>query len=113
MTNTEIAETYFEAYRSRDLTKALLAADVTMQHAVLSGKLVGKDTVIDYMFALMNGLDDFTIERHLADGEFVTTIWEAHTVWGRIPVCSVFRISGGLIKEVRTFFDPRPILGES
>ncbi len=84
-----------------------------MQHAVLSGKLVGKDTVIDYMLALMNGLDDFTIERRPADGEFVTTMWEAHTVWGRIPVCSVFRMSGALIGEVPAFFDPRPILGES
>jgi ketosteroid isomerase-like protein len=113
MTNTEIAETYFEAYRSRDLTKALLAPDVTMQHAVTPQKLVGKDTVIDFMLALMSGLDDLTIERHVAEGEFVATMWKAHTVWGRMPVCSVFRISDGLIKEVRGFFDPRPILGES
>jgi hypothetical protein len=71
MTNTEIAETYFEAYRSRDLTKALLAPDVTMQHAVTPRKLLGKDTVIDYMLALMSGLDDLTIERHVVEGEFV------------------------------------------
>jgi hypothetical protein len=112
MTNTEIADTYFEAYRSRDITKALLAPEVTMQHAVTPRKLVGKDTVSDYMLALMSGLDDVKIERHLMDGEYVVTMWEAHTVWGTMPVCSVFRISGGLIREVRAFFDPRPILGE-
>jgi len=27
-----------------------------------------------------------------------------------MPACSVFRISEGLIAEVRSYFDPRPIL---
>jgi hypothetical protein len=62
------------------------------------------------MLSVMPGFDDVELERHLVDGEYVTTLWNAHTVWGVIPSCSIFRISGEMITEVRSFFDPRPIL---
>ena len=99
-TNEQIAGTYLAAYRSKDPGKALLSPR----------KIVGRQNVTEYMLSVMPGFNAVEIERHLVDGEYVATLWKAHTVWGTMPACSVFRISEGLIAEVRSFFDPRPIL---
>lgn len=109
-TNTQVAETYLEAYRLKDPSKVLLAPDVSLQYPLSPTKVVGKQHVLDYMLSVMPGFDDVKLERHLVDGEYVATIWKAHTAWGTMPACTVFRISGGTITEVRSFFDPRPIV---
>lgn len=109
-TNEQIAETYLAAYQLKDPGCALLAPDVSLQYPLSPRKIVGKQNVTEYMLSVMPGFNAVEIERHLVDGEYVATLWKAHTVWGTMPACSVFRISGGLIAEVRSFFDPRPIL---
>jgi hypothetical protein len=109
-TNTQIADSYIEAYRSRDPKKVLLAPDVTLEYPLSPTKVVGKQHVIDYMLSLMPGFDEAELERHVVQGDYVATIWKAHTAWGIMPACTVFRISGGLIAEIRSFFDPRPIV---
>jgi hypothetical protein len=106
-----IAETYLEAIRSKDPAKALLAPDVTLQFPLTARKVAGRENVIDHISALFPGIDDVKIERHLTGGEYVATLWEAHSVWGVLHICSVFHISGGVIREVRSFWDPRPVLG--
>jgi hypothetical protein len=108
--NTQIAETYLEAYRSKDPSKVLLAPDVSLQYPLAPTKVVGRQNVIEYMRSVMPGFDDVELERHLVDGEYVATLWKAHTAWGTMPACTVFRISSGAIAEVRSFFDPRPIV---
>jgi len=110
LTNTEIAETYLEAIRSMDLNKAMLAPDVTFLFPLTTMKVVGRDSVIDYLLALLPGIDDVKLERHMIGGEHVATLWQAQTVWGELPICTVFRISDGLIREVRSFWDPRPVV---
>src|ERR1700680_1785095 len=97
MTNIEIAETYLEAIRTRDLSKALLAPEVTLQFPRTPRQVVGRESVIEYLLALLPGTDDVKLERHMTGGEYVATLWQAETVWGTVPICSVFRISDGLI----------------
>jgi len=109
-TNSEIADTYLAAYMSKDPGKALLAPDVSLEYPLSPRKIVGRQNVTEYMLSVMPGFNAVEIERHLVDGEYVATLWKAHTVWGTMPACSVFRISAGLIAEVRSFFDPRPML---
>ncbi len=106
-TNAQIADTYLAAYMSKDPGIALLAPDVSLEYPLSPRKLVGRKNVADYMLSVMAGFDAVEIERHLVDGDYVAILWKAHTVWGTMPACSVFRISGGLIAEVRSFYDPR------
>jgi hypothetical protein len=110
MTNTAIADTYLEALRTKDPSKALFAPEVTLQFPLSPRKVVGRDSVIEYMLALLPGFDDVKLERHMTGDEYVATLWQAETVWGTVPICSVFRISEGLIQEIRSFWDPRPIV---
>jgi len=109
MTSVEIAETYLAALSARDPTKALLAPDVSLQYPLTPRTVVGAADVKEYMSSVMPAMDEVEIERHLTDGEYVVTIWKAHTVWGVIPVCTVFRIVEDRIQDIRGFFDPRPI----
>src|ERR1700730_15550150 len=106
MSNTAIAETYLEA----DPSKARFAPEVTLQFPLSPRKIMGRDSVIEYVLAVLPGIDNVKLERHMTGGEYVATLWEAETVWGTVPICSVFRISDGLIQEVRSFWDPRPVI---
>ena len=108
--NEDIADTYFLAYLTKDPGRAMFASDVTLQYPLTPRKIVGKQNVAEYMLSVMHGVNFVEIERHLVDGDYVVTVYKAHTVWGIMPGCSVFRISNGMIAEVRGFFDPRPVL---
>jgi len=110
MSNTAVAETYLEAIRTKDPTKAMFAPEVTLQFPLSPRKIVGRDSVIEYVLSLLPGIDDVKLERHMTGGEYVATLWEAQTVWGIVPICTVFRIAQGLIQEVRSFWDPRPVI---
>jgi len=110
MSNTAIAETYLEAIRTKDPTKAMFAPEVTLQFPLSPRKIVGRESVIEYVLSLLPGVDDVKLERHMTGGDYVATLWEAQTVWGTVPICSVFRIADGLIQEVRSFWDPRPVM---
>jgi limonene-1,2-epoxide hydrolase len=107
--NAAIAESYLHAIRAKDPDRALFAPDVTLQYPLSARTLTGAVEVREFMLATMPAVDDIEIERRLTDGDYVVILWQAHTVWGLIPICSVFRIAGGLIQEIRGFFDPRPI----
>ena len=108
--NTAIAESYLEAIRTKDPTKAMFAPEVTLQFPLSPRKIVGRESVIEYVLSLLPGIDDVKLERHMTGGDYVATLWEAQTVWGTVPICSVFRIADGLIQEIRSFWDPRPVM---
>jgi hypothetical protein len=110
ISNTAIAETYLEAIRTKDPTKAMFAPEVTLQFPLSPRKIVGRESVIEYVLSLLPGIDDVKLERHMTGGDYVATLWEAQTVWGTVPICSVFRIADGLIQEIRSFWDPRPVM---
>ena len=110
MSNTAIAETYLEAIRTKDPTKAKFAPEVTLQFPLSPRKIVGRDSVIEYVLALLPGIDDVKLERHMTGGDYVATLWEARTVWGTVPICTVFQITEGLIQEIRSFWGPRPVM---
>lgn len=55
-----------------------------------------------------------TVERHIVEGEYVATRWDAtfKDATGRdvlVPIFDFFRITDGLIREARFFFDPKPL----
>lgn len=99
-----------EAIRTKDPTKALFAPQITLEYPLSPRKIVGRESVIEYVLSLLPGFDDVKLERHMTGRDYVATLWEARTVWGTVPVCTVFRIADGLIQEIRSFWDPRPVL---
>ncbi len=106
--NLKVVESYLYALRDKDLSKAPLAPDVIFEEP-LTPTLNGAEAVLAYLPNVLPLINDVRIKRHIEDGEYVATMWEADTPLGMIPVCECFRVVDGQIKEVSAYFDPRPI----
>jgi limonene-1,2-epoxide hydrolase len=106
--NIEAVERYLDALRSKDLSRAPLAADVIFSDP-LTTEQAGVEAWQGFISPMLPAFKDVRIKQHIADGAHVVTMWEADTVWGIIPILEYFRVEDGKIKEARAFFDPRPI----
>lgn len=54
------------------------------------------------------------VERHVIEGNCVATLWTATFALPGdkevdVPIFDFFRVEGGLIKEIRPYFDPAPL----
>jgi limonene-1,2-epoxide hydrolase len=53
------------------------------------------------------------VEKHIVEGDAVATLWEATFRLGQgeivVPIFDFFRVTGGLIHEIRPYFDPKPL----
>jgi limonene-1,2-epoxide hydrolase len=106
--NVEIVESYIHALRDKDLSKIPFASDVVFEEP-LTPTLHGAEAVLGYLPNVFPLIKDVSIKQHIAEGEYVATLWEAETPMGVIPLCECFRIVGGELKEIKAYFDPRPI----
>src|SRR4051794_1130683 len=55
------------------------------------------------------------VERHVVEGDCVATLWKATVAPARggevvVPIFDFFRIADGKIKELRPYFDPKPLI---
>jgi limonene-1,2-epoxide hydrolase len=106
--NIETVERYLDALKSKDLSKAPLAADVSFEDP-LTPRLEGREAVLAFLSNFLPAFKDVRVRQHLSDGEYVATMWDADTSFGVIPIFECFRVVGGEIKEAKAFLDPRPI----
>ena len=106
--NIKIVESYLDALRTKDLSKAPVAPDIYFEDP-LTTSATGVKAWTEFVSSMLPALRDVRAKQHIAEGEHVATLWEADTVWGVIPIFEHFRIREGRIKEARAFFDPRPI----
>jgi limonene-1,2-epoxide hydrolase len=106
--NIEAVERYLDALRSKDLSRAPLSPDIFFTDPLV-GEMSGVEAWRGFIEQMLPALKDVRVKQHVADGDFVATMWEIDTVWGIIPIFELFRVEDGRIKEARAFFDPRPI----
>ena len=106
--NIAAVEGYLEAIRSKDLSRAPIAPDIFFTDPLI-GELTGEEAWRGFLTQMLPAISGITVKQHVTEGDYVSTLWEADTVWGTIPILELFRVEGGRIKEARAFFDPRPI----
>jgi hypothetical protein len=106
--NIKIVESYLYALRDKDLSKVPFAPDVIFEEP-LTPTLNGAQAVLAYLPNVFPLVKDVRIKQHIAEGEWVATLWEVDTPLGIIPIFEGFRVVGGQLKEIRAYFDPRPI----
>lgn len=104
-----VVERYLHALKRGNLTDVPFASDVVF-HGPLSPRLTGLDAVLELLEQVLPVIRDVRIERHIVDGEYVATMLELDTAFGVIPVCDCFHVVDGQLKQIRPFYDPRPIL---
>jgi ketosteroid isomerase-like protein len=56
------------------------------------------------------------VERHIVEGDCVATLWNATIALRNgsevvIPIFDFFHVKDGTIKEIRPYFDPKPLKG--
>lgn len=104
----EVVEHYLDALRYKDVSRAPLAPDVVFADPLV-GELRGEEAWRGFIEQMLPAISGARVKQHIAEGDFVATLWEADTVWGIIPIFELFRVEDGRIKEARAFLDPRPI----
>ena len=103
-----VVEGYFDGLRKKDLSEVAFAPDVTFE-GPLSAKLNGEQAVADFLTGLFPAIRDIRVKQHIVEGEYVATVFDFDTTYGVIPVFDCFRVSNGKLKQIRPFYDPRPI----
>jgi predicted ester cyclase len=106
--NIKAVEAYLDAIRTKDLSRAPVDNDITFTDP-LTERSTGREAWTKFVSSMLPALTDVRVKRHIAEGEYVATHWEADTIWGVIPIFEYFHISEGRIKEAHAFLDPRPI----
>lgn len=107
----QAVEHFLNALKRKDLSDVPLAHDVVFEAPLSPGKLHGIDSIKEFLDGVFPIVKDIRIKQFIAEGEHVCALWELETSTppAVIPVCEYFRVAGGLIKEIRPYYDPRPI----
>jgi hypothetical protein len=102
------AEAYLGGLRDKDLRHVPFAPGVTLE-SPLTAKLTGTTAVVEFLTGLFPAIKDVHVTRHIVDGEFIAVMFDLDTVFGVIPVFDYIHVADGLIREIRPYYDPRPI----
>ena len=103
-----VVESYLNGLGNRDLSDVPFADDVTIE-GPLSSPVSGRQVVVEFLagvFPIVNGVQ---IRHHIVEGEYCATLFDFDTVYGVIPVFDRIRVVDGRLREIRPFYDPRPI----
>lgn len=115
MKNDQIAaaESYVLSLRDKDLSRVPLAEDVVFKGPLSADEICGASALRDFLNGILPIIKDARIHLSFSDGEHVCVLWELETIQPPevIPICEYFRVVDGKLKEVKPFYDPRPITG--
>jgi hypothetical protein len=79
-----------------------MAPDIVYEDPLSRNRLVGREAM-ELLTEVLPLITDLRIERHIVEGPYVATLCEVEAVSGAFSACVWFRLSNGLIKEVRPF----------
>jgi glyoxylase I family protein len=104
----EAVEAYFDGLRRKDLSQVPFAPSVSFE-SPLSPAILGVKAVTEFLSGVFPALKDVRVKQHIVEDGYVATRFDLETTFGVIPAFDWFRVSNGLIQELRPYFDPRPI----
>ncbi|MBE7194492.1 nuclear transport factor 2 family protein [Gordonia polyisoprenivorans] len=110
-TTRTVAETYFDAWRTRDFDRlrSVLAPDVSFVGVM--GVADGADACLAGLRGMAESImDDLVLHARVADGDDVITWFDLVTKDGAtLPTANWSHVEDGLITRIRVTFDPRPL----
>lgn len=105
-------EAYLNGIGAKNLDGVSFAEDVSFE-SPLSPKITGAKALTEFLVGLFPAIKGVTIRKFVVEAPHVVAVFDFHTTFGTIPVCDVFRVEGGRLKEIRPYYDPRPITNPS
>ncbi len=109
----QIIEAYFDGVYQGDIDNIPLHPDVTFQGTMVPNEIRGEREVRNFLSDVSAAFEDTDVKfiRDIIDGNFVCSEVQLITSNGKkIDLCDVFEIEDEMIKSVRPYFDPRPML---
>ena len=109
---------FLRGLTENSVEKMPLAQDVVLKSPLdPDHPLLGKEAAVEFLKSRVFPripVRKAEIERHMIEGERVATLWTATIALpsGReveVPIFDFFRVEGGLIREIRPYFDPTPL----
>ena len=114
----QAVKAFLAGLTSNDVNKMPFADDVLLANPLdpdhpLKGKTAAIQFLETQVFPIIP-VHKAEVERHLIDGECVATLWKATFAPAGagevvVPIFDFFRIVNGSIRELRPYFDPKPL----
>ena len=108
--NISVAAAFLDGIKNRNLSRAPLAENVSYESPLAGEPIRGREHVIRFLGVYLPIINDVQVTRHIADGDYVATVWRAETSFGPMSLVNVFRFEAGKIVEIQAFHDPRGFL---
>lgn len=107
-----IARSYLEALQAKDLQVAKLAPDVRFEGPLLEEPLTSRAELERFLAGILPAVKEIRIRKQFGTGSDVCIQWDLVTMNSKVvPILEYFRVANGQIKELRPYYDPRPLLG--
>jgi ketosteroid isomerase-like protein len=106
-----IATDMLTAWTSGDFarTRALLHDDATFDGPL--GQTRGGDRYVEGVRGFARTIDRVEIHKVIAEGDDVCVVYDLVTREGTaIPTVGIYRVEEDLVRSVRAYFDPRPLV---
>jgi hypothetical protein len=103
--NIDLVESYLKALVSKDLSSVPFASRITFEGPLMP-KLAGRETIIGFLSSILPLIKGIEIKQHIAEGEYVATVFDMETVNGVDHVVDLCRVVDGELTEVRAFYYP-------
>ena len=99
-----VAESYITGLGSGDFSDVPFAEDISYE-SPLTPRVQGQEAIdfLSGLFPLMRGSE---ILQHIAEGEYIASLFILHTPNGKTHVFDKFRIIEGKLKEINPYYDP-------
>jgi hypothetical protein len=103
--NIAVVESYLNGLAGKDLSSVPFAPGITFEGPLMP-KLAGRETIVAFLTSIFPFIKGIEIKQHLADGDYVATVFDMETVIGVDHVMDLCHVVGGELKEVRAFYYP-------
>ena len=103
--NIAVVERYLKSLISKDLSSVPFASGITFEGPLMP-KLAGRETIVGFLSSILPLIKSIEIKQHIADGEYVATVFDMETVNGVDHVVDLCRVVDGELTEVRAFYYP-------
>ena len=103
-----MVEAYLNGLARKDVSKVPFATDITFEGPRVP-PLAGREVVVGFLKMILPAVKDIQIKQHIVEGDYVATVFDMETTDGTDHVFDRIRLLDGEVKEIHSFYYPRPL----
>ena len=103
-----VVEAYLKGLVSKDISRVPFATDITFEGPRVP-PLAGREVVVGFLKMILPAIKDIQIKQHIVEGDYVASVFDMETTDGIDRVFDRIRVLDGEVKEIHSFYYPRPV----